>query len=296
MADRLRRAGAVLSLITFVAIAPAINVRAAAEEQAVAPAVTEDAAAEEQGIAAVWKSHEVDFMYRSSVAIFTCGALKDRVAAILRGIGARDDVQVRADNCSDSVFSPDISPVGSNSSNPTRTWNTPANAGAWPTASRQFGVHPSDRGSEQLSHVHVRLMFPTEVTPEILAEMDRDKSRRELISRVTGNPAANLNDPIVFAARRELVTLSRKNIGLDPVECELLDQMATTAFRQLDIKVVHRSECSRGSISRIAPQLTAETLVGIPYQTGIMRWKEESDEEEEDEAGSKDTAGSDARP
>ena len=37
----------------------------------------------------------------------------------------------------------------------------------------------------------------------MLAEIEKDKSRRDLISRVTGDPRAALNDPIVFPAERK---------------------------------------------------------------------------------------------
>lgn len=235
MADRLRRAGGVLALTLL--------------------AASFQADAQEQPVAAVWKAREVDFFYRSSTAIFSCDALQDRVTAILRGIGARDDVQVRVDDCSNSFIPPDPSPNARDTMNPSNSWETP---------SSRFSTRPT--GREQVTHVRVRLMFPTEVTPQILAELDRDKSRRELVSRVTGNPAAALNDPIVFAAKRQTVTLSRQTIGLDPAECELLDQISTSVFRELGVRVVRRSSsCSRNGVSRIAPKVTVESLIGIPF-------------------------------
>jgi hypothetical protein len=137
----------------------------------------------------------------------------------------------------------------------------------WQTPTDRFRNQGTRR--EQLTNVRVRLMMPVEVTPQVLTEMERDKSRRELVSRVTGNPAAMLDEPIVFWAQRQPVTLSRDSIGLEPAECELLDQMSTSVFPQLDVRVVRRgSSCNRNHVSRISPQLTVEALIGSSFAPG----------------------------
>jgi hypothetical protein len=232
--DRVRRASVLLPLILLVS-----GFHVAAEEQGVT--------------AAVWKVREIDFFYRSSVAIYSCNALEARVATILRAVGARDDVQVDASHCEQSMI-PQEEPLS--------TWQkTPSDGYLNRRASR-----------EQLAHVRVRLLMPTEVTPEVLAEMERDKKRRELVSRVTGDPSAMLDDPIVFSAQRQPVTLSRQSIGLEPQECELLDQISTSVFRRLDVRVVSRGySCGRNQISRIPPQLTVEALIGTPLPTSTIQ-------------------------
>ena len=90
---------------------------------------------------------------------------------------------------------------------------------------------------EQPAHIRARFVFPSVVTPEVLAELDRDKSRRELVSRVTGNAAATQNSPVIFPAKRQLITLSHETIGISPTECELLEQMSGF-FKTIDVKVV----------------------------------------------------------
>src|SRR5690606_10028659 len=116
---------------------------------------------------------------------------------------------------------------------------------------------------EQSAQVRIKLMMPVEMTPQILKEIEKDKSRRDLVSRVTGNPAASMNDPIVFAARREEVTLSQRTLkGLQAEDCELLQQLTMQVIRKLDVKVKHQSfSCGPRSSSRIPPQLTVETLL-----------------------------------
>lgn len=241
-ADRVRRAATLLALTSLV-----LGSQVAAQEQT---------AAQEQK-AAVLKLRDIDFFYRSSVARLSCIALQGRVASILRALGARDDVEVDVNGC-DAVVAPE---------EPMDTWRTPSDraqtsSDRWRTSSSRL----PKRGvkHEQSAHVRVRLMMPIEVTPEVLAEMERDKSRRELVSRVVGNPAASLNDPIVFPAQRQLVTLSRGTIDLEPEECELIEQMSASVFPKLDIRVVGRGpNCGRDQLSRIPPQVTVEALMPV---------------------------------
>ncbi len=200
------------------------------------------------------------FSYRSSLVVYTCSALEDRVARILRAVGARPDLQVSVSNCSESIPMPD--PPMSDSG----SWGA-SDGGSWgalePATNRSLTRRTEPR---QLVNVSVRLMMPVEVTPEILDELKKDRSRRELVSRVTGDPSARFDDPIAFTAQRQLVTLSRKTIGLEPEECELLDQMSASGFRELGIRVVRRSfVCDRDRVSRLAPELDVEALIGTPF-------------------------------
>lgn len=201
-------------------------------------------------VAAVLKTREVEFAYRSVANFFACDELRNHVATILRALGARDDVQVRVNDCELVLIQDDLPPSWDRSQpvNPTERFRDPSDE-------RQF------------STVRIRLMFPIEATPDVMAEIDKDKSRRDLISRVTGNPAAALNEPIVFPAERREVTLSQKTIRLRPEHCELLEQMSSTLFRQLDIKVVSKQfSCDRHGRSHFAPKVTVEVLwpVGTP--------------------------------
>lgn len=229
-----------------------------------AVAAEEQPAASEQ-TAAVLKLREVDFYYRSHVALLSCSDLEGRIASILRTLGARDDVKVSATGC-DTIVTPLDEPLDP-AQMPSNQWPSPTDR--WQTRSDRWGTS-SDRlrsqgtRREQSTHVRIRAMMPIEVTPEVLEEIRKDKSRRELISRVTGNPAAALNDPIAFPAQRQLVTLSHRTIELEPAECELLDQISTGIFKQLDIRVVRRSSsCDRDQISRIPPQVTVEALMPV---------------------------------
>jgi hypothetical protein len=206
------------------------------------------ASAAQDEIAAVFKLHELRFVYRSLVNPLDCSQLRNHIAVILSALGARDDVKVRVTDCEIFLFNEDRSPGWDD-------WGPPRN---------RFGADPS---RWQTSNIRIEVMFPVEATPEVLAEIDKDKSRRELISRVTGNPAAAMNDPVIFPVQRREVTLSRATIRLGPEDCELLEQMIPTVFRTLNVKVTARQvTCDSHRRSAFAPKVVAETLwpVGMP--------------------------------
>lgn len=224
------------------------------------PLLTGHALAQEGHTPAVLKLKETSFFYRTRVAPFTCLELERRVASLMSALGARNDIDVDVSGCDSSVapLEPaDISQSGSGSGR----WGTAHNR--WETAADPFS-RTQRNAYEQTSHVRIRMMIPVEVTPEILAEMEKDKSRRELISRVTGNPAASFDDPIVFPAERREVTLSRRTVDLEADECELLEQMSASLFRELKMRVVQPGpRCSRDSISRMPPNMVVEALMPI---------------------------------
>jgi hypothetical protein len=64
------------------------------------------AAVAEEQVPAVLKLHEVQFVYRSVANFFACDELRRAVTAVLRTLGARDDVQVRVTDC-ELVLLPD---------------------------------------------------------------------------------------------------------------------------------------------------------------------------------------------
>jgi hypothetical protein len=218
---------------------------------ALVSSIAGSAATAAEQVAAVLKTHEVRFVYHSIVNVFACDELRNHIATILRALGARDDVRVRINDCQIVVIPDDIEPP-------------------WDRSDREYPrdiFRDRDFDQRQTSHVRVQVMFPIEATPQVLAEIEKDKSRRDLISRVTGDPAVALNDAIVFPAERKQITLSQGTIRLRSEHCELLEQMIPTVFRELGIKVVGKQlGCDRYGRSRLAPKLTVEVLwpVGAP--------------------------------
>ena len=208
----------------------------------------------QEPVPAVWQPRKVSFSYSSSTTIFTCSALTGRVATILRAVGARDDVEVTTSGCSES--GPPSPPSRVNPRVTMSTWD--------PMSDRTAAQRPDGRqDGRQYVNLYIRVMLPTEVTPDVLAELKKDKSRRELVARVTGNPAARFNDPVMFSAQWQPVTLSHKTIGITTEECELLDQMSPVVFRDLGLRVASSGlVCSPDS--NLPPKMVVEALLPAP--------------------------------
>jgi hypothetical protein len=220
-------------------------------------------------VPAVLKSREVDFIYRSTRTPLACDQLRNRVANVLRAVGARDDIRVDAREC-DSFLAPDPRMRPSQSGSRVQGTFEPRAGGDMTdpmndrTTDRMRMTRSDryDRDRSQTTPVHIQLMMPTVITPEILDEVERDKSRRALVSRVQGNKSAVLDDPIYFPAERREITLSHDTLELEPMDCELLEQMQRTVFRELDLKVTSAA-LSCDSDSYIKPRLTVDALVPV---------------------------------
>lgn len=231
--------------------------------------------AAQEPITAVLKMRETDFVYRTTRNPLSCDELRNGVAVILSAVGARDDVQVRLTNCMGGDV-PDLSV-----SDGSQSWDN-----NWDRSTQQQSPMERMRGStpRQNTPVHIWAMMPVPATNKIVKEMEQDKARRELVSRVTGNMAAALNDPILFAAARQQVTLSKDTIKLRPEHCELLDQMISGVFRDLDLRAVRRSlTCDPHQRSSFAPEVTVEALLPVGYVLPTIQ-KEKKEKKEPDPA------------
>jgi len=197
---------------------------------------------------AVWKVKEVSFSYRSSNAIYSCAALQKRVQVILLALGAREDLQVRVSSCDNVVMEDEFEQTPNRGSYRDRSggWNPRSESpheSVWEDPYERLEKRGKKR--EQSAYVRVRAMMPIELTREVRAEIDRDKSRRELVSRVTGDAT------------------HKESIGLRSEDCELLDQMSTSILKELDLRVMDKSRKCR-SASRGSPMLTVEALLMAP--------------------------------
>ena len=219
-------------------------------------------------VTAVFKAQELSFQYRLN-RFQACHELQQRVTNILRAVGARDDIDVQVRNCDAYVVTEDPRmdpfPDRTRSSDPFDRGDPFDRADPFDRSGSTFGNRTNDRRPS--AQIRIRLMMPVELTPEVMKEVEKDKSRRELVSRVTGNPGAAFNDPIVFEAQRQEVTLSARTVRLEREDCELLEQMSTQLFRRLNVKVLRRGASCGRDPSNIPPQMTVEALV----PTGNLR-------------------------
>jgi len=229
-----------------------------------------DALAEQQqgaqeSITAVLKMRESDFVYRSQLYYMTCDDLRNNVAIILRALGARDDVQVRVSNCNFGN-TPEMVLSGGGTGPQSQSGSTWDNG--WDRSTRQQS--PMDRMRSETPAIsipiHIWAMMPVPADSKVMKEMEKDKARRELISRVTGNMNVAMNDPILFAAKRQEVTLSHETIKVGPEHCQLLDQMITHVFRDFDLKATHKNlNCDPHQKSNFNPSVTVEGLLPVGY-------------------------------
>lgn len=232
-------------------------------------------AEEQEPVAAVWKEHKLHFSYVGFATVHSCFVLQNRIARVLNAIGARPDLEVTLMNCDAPITSSTVvagggagwpqNPTGSSSDG----WPAvPSHDGArWPSNAPRSGSGTYRRTEpRQMVDVQVRMSMPAEMTPAVIADLKADRKRRELIAHVTGDPLPLFDDPIAFAAKRKVVTLSHETTGIEAVDCELLDQMASSVFRTLGARVVRRGfTCDRISVSRIRPTLDVEALVPVAF-------------------------------
>jgi hypothetical protein len=54
-------------------------------------------------VVAVWKVQQMNFAYHGYGTLYTCGALRDKLHAILKGIGARDGIKISAYDCDEET-------------------------------------------------------------------------------------------------------------------------------------------------------------------------------------------------
>ena len=151
----------------------------------------------------------------------------------MRAVGARQDVEVRADDCEsfiDPTHMTDPGRMDRGSQNSMDPFNRSSSSPLDRARSSRSDL--SDRNRSQSTSVRIRLMMPVEVTPEIVEEVERDKARRELVSRVQGNRNAAMNDAIFFPAELQEVELSYDTIDLEAIDCELLEQLSMARFPQ----------------------------------------------------------------
>lgn len=117
----------------------------------------------------------------------------------------------------------------------------------------------------RLPRVEIALTAPVAVTPEVLAELDKTRSTRELTARVRGDSKqADLQEQ-QFGAQWQRVSLSRGKLNLEPGDCELIDQLKDKVFPKLAIRIVaDEVQCVPNQISMTQPRLIVEALTPLP--------------------------------
>ena len=116
--------------------------------------------------------------------------------------------------------------------------------------------------------VRIRLSSPVEATPQVLAELSKTRSTRELIARVRGGQAVSSGIDAQFPAQWKRVSLARgARFRLDSGDCELVDAFKRQVMPQLAIRIVQ--DAMRCSLQPYAGQVRLEVEALTAVEPGV---------------------------
>jgi hypothetical protein len=116
-----------------------------------------------------------------------------------------------------------------------------------------------------MPHVVIDVSSPVEATPAAIAERDKNKGTRELAARVQGKSPEEIEGLDQFAAQWKRLSLSRGKLGLEPGDCELIDELRRKVLPKLAVRVVDKdAQCTPHQLSLSQPRLEVEALVALP--------------------------------
>jgi hypothetical protein len=117
----------------------------------------------------------------------------------------------------------------------------------------------------RMPRVIVDVIAPVEATPEAIAERDKGKSTRELAARVQGKRAEGVESAEQFPAEWKRISLSRGSLGLEPGDCELIEELRRKVLPKLAVRIIEDNvSCSPNQLTLGQPQLQVEALVAAP--------------------------------
>jgi len=124
------------------------------------------------------------------------------------------------------------------------------------------------QGPEIMPGVKILAAFPTPATPELLAQLASEASKRELAARATGKPDPVAEATAQFPARVRRVEFRSGVSSFDELQdgdCELMEQMRDRVFGQLGARVVQdQIHCVPRRVSIGAVRMTVEVLEPVP--------------------------------
>jgi len=92
-------------------------------------------------------------------------------------------------------------------------------------------------GVQLMPTARIKVAVPTEVTPELLAKLEAEKSKRELVAKTQGKGAAVDVATAQFPAERQVVEfVGRRKDHIEDGDCELLDQLLPQVLEPLGIR------------------------------------------------------------
>jgi len=92
-------------------------------------------------------------------------------------------------------------------------------------------------GIQLMPTARIKVAVPTEVTPELLAQLEAEKSKRELVARTQGKGTAVDVATAQFPAERRTVEFTGRRPGrIDDGDCELFQQLLPQVLEPLGIR------------------------------------------------------------
>jgi hypothetical protein len=126
-------------------------------------------------------------------------------------------------------------------------------------------------GVQQLPTARIRVESPAEATPELLARLATDQTKRELVARVTGKGDQVDAATAQFPAQRQVVEIKgRRSGGFEYGDCELLEQLLPRVLEPMGVRRLSgtRLNCTPGMAQTGAVELRLETLRPLPAPGG----------------------------
>lgn len=124
------------------------------------------------------------------------------------------------------------------------------------------------QGPEVFPGVRIVAAFPSAATPELLAQLAGEASKRALAARAAGKPEPVTEATTTFPAhlRRVEFRSGSASIGaLQDGDCELMEQLRDRVFGTLGVKVIeNRIRCVPRQVSIGAVRMTVEVLQAVP--------------------------------
>ena len=121
-------------------------------------------------------------------------------------------------------------------------------------------------GAEWTPMLNLVVATPRQATPELLAQLAQDASRRELAAKAARNPGLAVETTAEFPARTRRVDFRDSPIGLVQAgDCELVEQLRDQVFVPLGATIVHsRMNCVPHQLGVGIVNLSIEVLEPVP--------------------------------
>jgi len=121
-------------------------------------------------------------------------------------------------------------------------------------------------GVEWTPMLDIVAAMPQAATPELMAELARDTSQRELAAKAGGAVAPVADAAAEFPARTRRIDFRDSPTGLvQPGDCELIEQMRDSVFMPLGAKIVtDRMSCVPHQLNNGIIVLSMEVLEPVP--------------------------------